>query len=504
MYSEIIPANYEMGLHNGTLVALEPLSAHGLQIAGLDPGNRDNWNHLQRTYGSPDAQIPITVDHPDEQTARDIATIARHSIWRGGPLWGIDELNQVRIPPIDRLNQGANYLRRDEGLPQEGPMQIAASVAVRGDMSVTSKWTVVALGELQQPGGVGATNEYNPVVDGPNPDGPDYGDNAGNSPEQEVALQTWVNMAIDLLNRGETPEAILAQLAHDGCPDPQTVLKRAQQQPEHSPISDSIGQDPFEVPTTPDPETSGQMQGLSQQPPTLAKVRIAGTTMTGVAGEEYEDMWGQKLVRVALDEGGSMTVAPSALESAQNEKKHPVSEIQEFIDSMPEVQPSRPYIEARLANLELVRRAVRANISKVGFSDQVKLEKMDSDAAAEAAFLKEVLADVTEDFQEAYVKNARRFEYDAFGIGDAPVVEWSGNAREAGAIWATENFDSPIDDNESFVAAAAHFASNVGLTGTQFKEFLSGAEEHRIVRTEEFAANEPETDNDGPAEALFL
>ena len=46
----------------------------------------------------------------------------------------------------------------------------------------TAKWEVVALGELQQPSGVGGTQQYNPVTDGPNPNGPNFGDNAGNSP----------------------------------------------------------------------------------------------------------------------------------------------------------------------------------------------------------------------------------------------------------------------------------------------------------------------------------
>src|SRR2546422_4397133 len=47
------------------------------------------------------------------------------------------------------------------------------------------------------------------------------------------------------LNRGQQDEAVLAQLAHDGCPDPQSVLMRAKQQPNQSPVSNEMGQDPF-------------------------------------------------------------------------------------------------------------------------------------------------------------------------------------------------------------------------------------------------------------------
>lgn len=551
MYAETHPVRFRGGIHNGTLDALAPFSAHGLRIGGLDPSDFNNWDALQKQYRDPNAQVEIGVENPDPQTARDIATVARHTIWNGRNLW------PGRVLPPERFNQAANYLRQHEGLPQEGTMQITPTARVSGDMSVTSKWTVVALGELQQPGGVGASQDYNPVVDGPNPEGPNIADNATNSPEQEVALQTWVNMAVDLLNRGEDPQAIIAKLAHDGCPDPQAALARAQQQPDTSPVSDEIGQDPFEAPASPDPSQNGEMQGLSQQPPVMAKtaksgkcedcgkesnnlsfrqgdgyicddcgkraaeaensiaeydrknskrVRIAGTTMTGTEIDRWEGLWGEGTVKVALDGGGTLDVDPSAVEPIDaGSFKHPVSEIQQFIDSMPKVEPTRPHIEARLVNLELVRRAVRANISKCSFSDQVKLQQFDSAAKAETALLKEVLANHHEDYEVAYAKAARRFQYNAFEVATPEITPYAGNAREAGAIWATENFDGAIDDNQSFVSAAAHFASSVGLTGTQFEEFLAGAEEHRTVRTEEFTATEPEiTENEGPAEALFV
>lgn len=510
MYSEVQPVRFSGGIHNGTMMSLSPYAQHGLRLNGLDPSDRNNWDTLRAQYPpdlhaehDPNAPVEISVDNPDEQTARDLAAIARHTIWLGRPLWGEPD----KVPPPDRFNQAANHLRAREGLPQEGPMQIAPTAAVSGDMTVTSKWTVVALGELQQPSGVGASQDYNPVVDGPNPEGPNIGDNSTNSPEQEVALQTWVNMAVDLLNRGEDPQAIIAKLAHDGCPDPQAALARAQQQPQGSPVSDEIGQDPFEVPQQQDPAASGQMESLSQQPPVMAskRVRIAGTTMVGTEIDRWEGMWGEGTVKVALDGGGTMDVAATAVEPLEGDDsfKHPVSEIQQFIDSMPKVEPSRPHIEARLANLELVRRAVRANISKVGFSDQVKLQEMDSAAAAESALLKEVLTNVHEDFETAYVKQARRFSYNAFEVATPEITAYAGNVREAGAIWATENFDAPVGTDDLFVSAAAHFASSIGLTGSQFKEFLAGAESHRKVSTETAIAPEI-TENEGPAEALFV
>jgi hypothetical protein len=591
MYSEPHPIGHPAGVHYGTLDAF----AHHYQpgvvtINGVDPTDRSQWQGL---VGHPDlrqgGQATIAAETGDPQTDRDAVHIARGIIEMGRNPWmkpGLPANEQPRLPQ-ERYNQAANHMRTKVlNLPQEGPMQVAASVAVSGDMTnpKLSSWTVVALGELQQPGGVGATQDYNPVVDGPNPDGTNFGDNAGNSPEQEVALQTWVNTAVDLLNRGEPQEAVLAQLAHDGCPNPQEVIQRALQQPEGAPVSDEIGQDPFEAPAPSDAPT-GQMQGLSQQPavatPTAAtlwktadlfdfdaektpedlmdqsegketpenlfiiddkseadnhvapvefkdevpvlettdvhssRVRIAGTTLTGREVERYEDMWGEGVVKIALDAdpndptsvGGTMNVHPSVVEPiAGNAPKHPVSEIQSFIDSMPKVEPTRPHIEARIANLKVLTTAVRQNISKVGFSDQQKLDQMRSDAEAEIALLREVLGNFEEDYEQAYLANAPKYALNAFNLGDVQTPEWAGYPKEAGAIWATENFITQVDDDSSFVAAAAHYASSQGMNGTQFQEFLAGAEtQRRKVRTDEFTATEPETtDADGPAEQLFV
>lgn len=515
MYAEDHPVNDLPGTDQNSAYHASVHGAFGLHfdpnqiwINGLDPTNERNFDALYQ-QGMRGNTLQLAAETGDPQRDRDAVHIGRGILTASMNPWPV---HFGRLP-ADKFNFGANYLRQQYlGLPQEGPQQVPSapvesqpSVAVSGDMSVTSKWTVVALGELQQPGGVGATQDYNPVTDGPNPDGPSFGDNAGNSQEQEVALETWVNMAVDMINRGETPEAVLAQLAHDGCPNPQEVLARAQQQPmqDQQPVSDEIGQDPFEAPAPSDAPT-GQMQGLSQQPPTLAKrVRIAGTTMTGTEIDRWESMWGEGQVKIALDEGGTITVSPEAVEATDGSFKHPVTDIQSFIDSMPEVQPTRPHIEARLANLDLVHRAIRSNISSVGFSDQVKLDRIESQVAAESALLKEVLSSHTDEFEIAYAKARPRFQFNAFKVADAEVTPWAGRPREAGAIWAKENFDIAVADNDSFVAAAAHYASRAGMTGSQFQEFLAGAEDHRIVRTEEFTAEEP-VDNDGPAEALFV
>lgn len=587
---------FPAGIHYGTLSAFYNHFRPGtITINGLDPTDQQNAEALNGIQnGDP---VEIVANTGDPQTDRDAVHIAEGLIAQGRDPW--QRPGQKMQLPIERYNQAANYARdKWLGLPIETPQPGVVS----SDMSVTSKWNVVALGELQQPGGVGATTGYNPVTDGPNPEGPEA-DNASNSPEQEVAMQTWVNVAVDMLNRGELPEAVIAKLAHDGCPNPEEILQRAQQQPmeEPHPVSDSIGQDPFQAP--PPADQTGEMQGLSNQPATLAsnanetggpigepadsastdntdgtlmkidnlgdhekpglfdvdkedgadnhteeitepkevkkqetkdvhskRVRIAGTTMTGRELDRWEGQWGEGQVKIALDDGGTINVDPSVVEPADEETlDHPVSEIQNFIDNMPAVEPSRPFIEARLANLELVRRACRAHISKVSLSDQVKLQEMDTKAEEETALLKEALTNLAEEHEVAYFAKQPRFEVNAWNLGNPQTKEWQGRPREAGAIWASENFDAPTTE-ENFVAAAAHHASRLGLTGTQFDEFLAGAreagggtdlstyEKRNKVCPEcgDLLSNEDRpycescghkiaaTDNEGPAEALFV
>lgn len=648
---------FPAGIHYGTLSAFYNHFRPGtITINGLDPTDQQNAEALNGIQnGDP---VEIVANTGDPQTDRDAVHIAEGLIAQGRDPW--QRPGQKMQLPIERYNQAANYARdKWLGLPIETPQPGVVS----SDMSVTSKWNVVALGELQQPGGVGATTGYNPVTDGPNPEGPEA-DNASNSPEQEVAMQTWVNVAVDMLNRGELPEAVIAKLAHDGCPNPEEILQRAQQQPmeEPHPVSDSIGQDPFQAP--PPADQTGEMQGLSNQPSTLAsmvkeapgkehmkgvsdkrnrqyehikdsllesgksedkakeeaartvnkqraehgetkkgsdaneiggpigepadsastdntdgtlmkidnlgdhekpglfdvdkedgadnhteeitepkevkkqetkdvhskRVRIAGTTMTGRELDRWEGQWGEGQVKIALDDGGTINVDPSVVEPADEETlEYPVSEIQNFIDNMPAVEPSRPFIEARLANLELVRRACRAHISKVSLSDQVKLQEMDTKAEEETALLKEALTNLAEEHEVAYFAKQPRFEVNAWNLGNPQTKEWQGRPREAGAIWASENFDAPTTE-ENFVAAAAHHASRLGLTGTQFDEFLAGAreagggtdlstyEKRNKVCPEcgDLLSNEDRpycescghkiaaTDNEGPAEALFV
>jgi hypothetical protein len=619
MYSEPFQINIPVGLHNGPVSGLQRLPTGQVTVDGKDPHDRVSWEPvptgLMGAGGPRDGNRPLTIaaTSTDPQSERDLVHLAMGIINRERDLW--PGMPRGETVPPEALNQWANLVRAVPGfqlnLPQEGPAQIPeeklqqyaqryaaarrgskrpAREPVSGEMTqVLSRWAVVSLGELQQPGGVGATQEYNPVTDGPNPDQPPQADNSGNSFEQSVALETWVNYAVDLLNRGEMKEAVLAKLAHDGCPNPEEVLQRAQEQPvDEKPISDEIGQDPFEAPA-PDDGQTGQMESVSRQPPVIAafdnppdprptradaevgdlhpwaypggeqaelahqdaireqdsgfepcprcgstnvaggtgggqktlhcadcgydpyedpandedgfpieappghdqsawdngygiptrgakrvpnyafvkeapgkehmkgvsekrnrqyehikeqlmasgkseeeakeeaartvnkqraekgeakgsRVRIAGSSETGVVIDRYEDTWGQGLVMVALDGGGTRTVAPGAAEPVTAETpEHPVSQIQQFIDGLERVEPTRPHIEARIANLEVVRRACRDAVPAAGFSDQVRLASIDSDAQSEILELREFLGAVASEQDMAYLDGRQQY-----------------------------------------------------------------------------------------------
>lgn len=338
-----------------------------------------------------------------------------------------------------------------------------------------SKFQVVALGELQQPGGVGATHDYNPVVDGPNPDA-NLLDNAGNSPEQEAANETWVNIAVDMLNRGEPDEVIIAKLAHDGCPHPESFLARAKSQPQQQPVGDSIGQDPFETP--PPDQPTGEMQGLSQQPPTLAHIDVR------IEGKDWSKWAAENLP--GTDPTG-----------------HPVREIEKFIASLPEVEPTRP--ELREAGVRVARRAIRGILSKTNYADAQKLAALDQLLDAEARGLAEYRSNLYlyDEERERHVAGGQ-FEYNAYKIATPQVGAFKGNVKEAALIWASESPYHAGTRRDDFTFAVFAAAEKLGLSAEQTGEFLTTAQDalqHRHVRTEEFTAETP--DNEGPAEELF-
>jgi hypothetical protein len=164
---------------------------------------------------------------------------------------------------------------------------------------------------------------------------PDFADEADNSFEQMVALTTWVNVAVDMLNRGEPEAAILAKLSKDGCPDPQSVLDRALKQPFEEP-EPMPTPEPQGAPIPPDPAPD-QAAALDMQRGSSIRIGDVNGRLMGAYAS-----FGQVIARVATDEGQvEIDVAPDEVEIVEETKRDPISEIQKFIDGFPEPDPER-------------------------------------------------------------------------------------------------------------------------------------------------------------------
>jgi len=574
MYSEQFSINNSWGIHGQTLGALVEHFPQGLIfLNGQDAHQRQFHHELESAK-----QVGIGVNSGDPTTDKNLMDIVK-----GIFNFGLDPWIGKGQLPATIYQQAADWMRQDPKFGLQQGIQTQPSAQVSNEMTATRKtalWSVVSLGELQQQRAVGLRDDipgdttfpegWNPVLDGPNPDGPNFEDNAQNSQEQEMALQTWVNHAINMLERGDEPDVVMAKLAHDGCPEPEQVLKMALERPEkdvmEDPVTDQIGQDPFEAPM-PDDGQSGQMESVYRQPPVVqahtkiadlgdlncatcpkcgskncvdeyvqdaafesldfdprfenaserarcldcgyefgvdewlgdtnsqnfvpnrempfqAKhVRIANTSMTGVELDRWEDMWGQGTVKIALDDGGTINVSPEAVEEIDAETPdHPVNQIQQFIDSLPKVEPSRPHIQARIDNLDLVRRAVGSTISKVGFSDQVKLHKMDMDAQNEILALKESLGATISESDVAYLSGQQTYRLHGLslpGIEKTNVLnpDFQKKIAEKAAIFVSELPEETISDPEGVAYAAMRYASE---NNGDVQEFMRLAEENRL------------------------
>jgi len=181
------------------------------------------------------------------------------------------------------------------------------------------------------------------------PDGPNFSDNAGNSFEQEVALKFWVDTAVDMLNRGEAEQVILAKLGHDGCPDPRAVLRRALEQP---PVDDTPEPDPNPNPApahTDEPPESNTMPANQLQ----ASVIVNGRSGKRIAS--WTDAWGEELTKVAFDDGRTEDVPTDRVQEVADAVDHPVDEIRDFIAQFPEADPDS--IRSLAATRERIREA---------------------------------------------------------------------------------------------------------------------------------------------------
>lgn len=423
--------------------------------------------------------------------------------------------------------------------------------------------------------------DINPIDAG----GADFGDNAQNSIEQEVATKTWTDHALDLLARGASQQQVVAKLAHDGCPDPEAVYQRAlehqasqsnQFDPEvpENPVGPEAENTDFNMPpqgvtAAAQPEDSMGVQGVDTLKQKLAEAEAAGDTVSAQQlRDQIKTMWQGYTgsVKVAnfegsframdFDQWGRLVVAietPTGIMQLDGEKAEPVapkvsdevSEIQSFIDSIPEVEPnSIESVTARIAGLQEARSRVVTALGRAEKEDLPYLIKMRTATAEAIKTLTSSADGIITPYEKDYLATQQNYERAAVIAGNGtvggfdspdldPVVDQMvaeastynsvKASTEDAAILVAELPELMVHD----AAAVQDLAESMVMERTaamspeaqdQFiKEFCASVEAHRLARAGQVAATPKvasvdadvvytelaNPENDGPAEGLF-
>lgn len=398
---------------------------------------------------------------------------------------------------------------------------------------VEANWEVLALGESQQPGGVGATMQDNTApLGGPNPMA-DYHDVADNSFEQDVAFKRWVDMAVDQLNRGTDPEVVLAQLAHDGCPEPEAVMQRAVEQP----VADTTGDDQGLSEPLPAPNNMGDMDNVSTLPTGVqagTRVKVAGLEAVRIG--DYEQ-WGEKMTRVIFANGKTADVPAANVEDIAAAVDEPVEDIQKFIDSFPPVdEQKRSSIHDRIVNIKQARQAIVSSVaSTMDYQLHTALDVLDVGLANELEAREYQLENFQTDGDIQYLQEQPRYdvqvvEQESFGAGadssyflndqvaelenDLESTDFDQVVNEDSAIMVSELSPSDLSDSAHVHQLAASYIDQktAGLKERE-RATLRGRFVEAVMDEREKLMSDPEepdvepTPNefeDGPAEALFV
>lgn len=363
--------------------------------------------------------------------------------------------------------------------------------------------------------------------------GPDFSDSGQNSFEQDVAVKTWVDHAVDMLNRDKGDDEVLASLAHDGCPDPQAVLERAKAQPpvEQEPDMQDGGAMPPTPPVYDEHGDSGMAEPVVSSTrhiseigrPLAQRVEVGGRP--GSALGRYTGLWGD-LVRVAFDDGSHADVPEEAVQAVADQVSHPVDSIRDFISQFPAVDSdSASSVSAAYKAVREARAMARA--AAAGGSDEAVA--LDQVLARDQEALMERLHVLAQDAADAHSATpamgevvhqasvggyGRSFVEDAAQavVADAAALDL-GRAREDVAIALHE---------ASFAGLEAGIAVEDALDGlAQRVAHLPDAEREAALEAARVAAEDiaarriaawkhpepeaaPELDGfDGPAEELF-
>lgn len=372
-----------------------------------------------------------------------------------------------------------------------------------------SNWHVIALGEAQMPGGVGATMD--PGSTGvPNPDGLEpYADISQGGPEQRNAVQTWVNIAVNKLNTNpdfnQYPNLLADELKTMGCPEEiaEEVVSKAINQP--------IEEEPVQQPPAPS-QVADPNAAMAEQPQPQV-MRGANVSVADIEGEligTYQDVWGTDLAAVRTQSGIRTFSGESISPVEEVSEDSPLTHIRSFLESVGTVKNSRASVAARLANMRTVRQMCRAAIHTSEWSDIGEIDKIDSDAQLEILNLSDELQ-----WMGDAIKN-KDFEYDAFDIeANSDPVEIPDHLetvmKEHPAVIVNELGEAATDPDAIQYAASNYISSFVcefpkdqrdALTKRFIKSALYYTQETMPVPTTHEAA--VTVDAEGPAESLFI
>lgn len=354
------------------------------------------------------------------------------------------------------------------------------------------------------------------AIDGAEIESPNFADEADNSYEQMVALTTWVNTAIDMLNRGEPEVAVLAKLSHDGCPDPQAVLDRALSQPFEEP------EQPEEAEVEPTPTPEGAPPDAEDRASQMDRQRGSSVRIGDVAGRlmgAYSE-YGRVVARIATDEGQvEVDVEPDEAEIIEETRRDPLGEIQQFIDKFPQPDPSKK--SSLLAHRENLRRAsefIAREMPTASGSVAQRLAGVDEALAESRKVVDQHIASFVEESDSKYAASQAFSMRGADGFGgddldfDAMQVEssdWSTLIHEGSEILVMEASVAHLASDEFTDFAlqrVAHAPESVRAS------YLAKVEAHRDERLARIASEsrrqanvKPDTDDtsDVPVEAIF-
>ena len=368
------------------------------------------------------------------------------------------------------------------------------------------------------------------------------------SPEQAVGHNNLVNIVVDKLNEltlqnpGTLPDATAIQNLTTWLVDKfgqspesaQSILDAAMEQQRNlnGQLDAPPAQDPADAqPVQPNQPNQGDVvsDGQPQNNGAFSHVRTPSGHVGHVV-ETWEDMYGEKWAMVATANGFKESVyADELTEEEAPGTENALAELKDFYDSMEPVEASVASLQARMANVRILKQEIRRHMAnpRLSLEERYALDQMDADASVEMLELTDAVPQVMQseqsylDDQPTYAPEMATdvqptmFGVDELRVDEAPEPEWSNEALDAlipeeAEIMVSETAPE-IRSNPAELEAVAASYVDVLTAGHDSEDrarhrarFVAAA---LTVAADYQTTDEPEhtdtTDYDGPAEGIF-